>query len=228
MSPPIDPTMARWPPLGHTQPMIELHFAGYQPARSVHTRALHALRDRVARQARRCAPHQGDRQHRRHRPQGQRSAHHGGHAANSTAATSRRAISRAACRRSACSTSRSRLARARHVFGELDGDNRSGSRRTGGSGNKLSRSRLVGQRHPSHQQRRPADPNARRLCRPAPPHARQRAASIGIPSARICPDVHRCCRSAARGGRPHGRRTGEPAHQYDQLRPCTFTTSTSA
>jgi C4-dicarboxylate-binding protein DctP len=31
--------------------MIELHFAGYQPARSVHTRALHALRDRVARQA---------------------------------------------------------------------------------------------------------------------------------------------------------------------------------
>lgn len=28
--------------------MITLHFAGYQPARSVHTRALHALRDRVA------------------------------------------------------------------------------------------------------------------------------------------------------------------------------------
>ena len=33
----------------HTQPMITLHFAGYQPARSVHTRALHALRDSVAR-----------------------------------------------------------------------------------------------------------------------------------------------------------------------------------
>ena len=31
--------------------MIELHFAGYQPARSVHTRALHALRDGVARHA---------------------------------------------------------------------------------------------------------------------------------------------------------------------------------
>ncbi len=31
--------------------MIELHFAGYQPARSVHTRALHALRDSVARHA---------------------------------------------------------------------------------------------------------------------------------------------------------------------------------
>jgi TRAP-type transport system periplasmic protein len=29
--------------------MITLHFAGYQPARSVHTRALHALRDSVAR-----------------------------------------------------------------------------------------------------------------------------------------------------------------------------------
>ena len=28
--------------------MIELRFAGYQPARSVHTRALHALRDSVA------------------------------------------------------------------------------------------------------------------------------------------------------------------------------------
>ena len=33
--------------------MITLHFAGYQPARSVHTRALHALRDGVARRARR-------------------------------------------------------------------------------------------------------------------------------------------------------------------------------
>ena len=32
--------------------MIELHFAGYQPARSVHTRALHTLRDSVARHAR--------------------------------------------------------------------------------------------------------------------------------------------------------------------------------
>lgn len=31
--------------------MIELHFAGYQPARSVHTRALHALRAGVARRA---------------------------------------------------------------------------------------------------------------------------------------------------------------------------------
>jgi TRAP-type transport system periplasmic protein len=31
--------------------MITLHFAGYQPARSVHTRALHALRDDVARRA---------------------------------------------------------------------------------------------------------------------------------------------------------------------------------
>ena len=29
--------------------MIALHFAGYQPARSVHTRALHALRAGVAR-----------------------------------------------------------------------------------------------------------------------------------------------------------------------------------
>ena len=29
--------------------MVELHFAGYQPARSVHTRGLHALRDSVAR-----------------------------------------------------------------------------------------------------------------------------------------------------------------------------------
>ncbi len=31
--------------------MIALHFAGYQPARSVHTRALHGLRDGVARRA---------------------------------------------------------------------------------------------------------------------------------------------------------------------------------
>lgn len=31
--------------------MIELHFAGYQPARSVHTRGLHALRDGVAHHA---------------------------------------------------------------------------------------------------------------------------------------------------------------------------------
>ncbi|MFZ0020956.1 MAG: TRAP transporter substrate-binding protein DctP [Acetobacteraceae bacterium] len=31
--------------------MIELHLAGYQPARSVHTRALHALRESVARRA---------------------------------------------------------------------------------------------------------------------------------------------------------------------------------
>jgi TRAP-type transport system periplasmic protein len=31
--------------------MITLHLAGYQPARSVHTRALHALRDGVARRA---------------------------------------------------------------------------------------------------------------------------------------------------------------------------------
>jgi TRAP-type transport system periplasmic protein len=43
--------MATWPPLRHTQRMIELHFAGYQPARSVHTRALHALRDAFARHA---------------------------------------------------------------------------------------------------------------------------------------------------------------------------------
>ena len=31
--------------------MVELHFAGYQPARSVHTRGLYALRDSVARRA---------------------------------------------------------------------------------------------------------------------------------------------------------------------------------
>lgn len=31
--------------------MIALHFAGYQPARSVHTRALHALRDSLARRS---------------------------------------------------------------------------------------------------------------------------------------------------------------------------------
>jgi len=31
--------------------MITLHFAGYQPARSVHTRGLHALRDSVARRS---------------------------------------------------------------------------------------------------------------------------------------------------------------------------------
>jgi TRAP-type C4-dicarboxylate transport system substrate-binding protein len=43
--------MARWQSLRHTQHMIELHLAGYQPARSVHTRALHALRESVARRA---------------------------------------------------------------------------------------------------------------------------------------------------------------------------------
>lgn len=43
--------MATWRLLRHTQHMITLHFAGYQPARSVHTRALHALRDCVARHA---------------------------------------------------------------------------------------------------------------------------------------------------------------------------------
>jgi TRAP-type C4-dicarboxylate transport system substrate-binding protein len=43
--------MARWRLLRHTQHMIALHFAGYQPARSVHTRALHALRDSLARRA---------------------------------------------------------------------------------------------------------------------------------------------------------------------------------
>jgi TRAP-type C4-dicarboxylate transport system substrate-binding protein len=31
--------------------MLELHFAGYQPARSVHTRGLHALRESVARRS---------------------------------------------------------------------------------------------------------------------------------------------------------------------------------
>jgi len=31
--------------------MVTLRFAGYQPARSVHTRALHSLRDGVARRA---------------------------------------------------------------------------------------------------------------------------------------------------------------------------------
>jgi TRAP-type C4-dicarboxylate transport system substrate-binding protein len=41
--------MARWRLMRHTQPVDTLHFAGYQPARSVHTRALHALRDSVAR-----------------------------------------------------------------------------------------------------------------------------------------------------------------------------------
>jgi TRAP-type transport system periplasmic protein len=43
--------MARWPPMRHTQPVIALRFAGYQPARSVHTRALQALRDSVSRRA---------------------------------------------------------------------------------------------------------------------------------------------------------------------------------
>jgi TRAP-type transport system periplasmic protein len=43
--------MARWRLLRHTQHMIALRFAGYQPARSVHTRALHALRDSLARRA---------------------------------------------------------------------------------------------------------------------------------------------------------------------------------
>ncbi len=40
--------MARWRPPRHKQHMTVLRFAGYQPARSVHTRALHALRDSVA------------------------------------------------------------------------------------------------------------------------------------------------------------------------------------
>ena len=43
--------MASWRLLRHTQHMTALHFAGYQPARSVHTRALHALRDSVASRA---------------------------------------------------------------------------------------------------------------------------------------------------------------------------------
>ena len=43
--------MARWRQLRHTQHVIALHFAGYQPARSVHTRALHVFRDNVARVA---------------------------------------------------------------------------------------------------------------------------------------------------------------------------------
>ena len=41
--------MASSTALRHTPRMIELHFAGYQPARSVHTRGLHALRQSVAR-----------------------------------------------------------------------------------------------------------------------------------------------------------------------------------
>jgi TRAP-type transport system periplasmic protein len=41
--------MAKWRLFRHTQHMIALHFAGYQPARSVHTRALRALRDGAAR-----------------------------------------------------------------------------------------------------------------------------------------------------------------------------------
>jgi TRAP-type C4-dicarboxylate transport system substrate-binding protein len=43
--------MARWPVFRHTQRMLELHFAGYQPARSVHTRGLHALRESVVRRS---------------------------------------------------------------------------------------------------------------------------------------------------------------------------------
>lgn len=43
--------MARWQRLRHTQHMTALHFAGYQPARSVHTRALHTLHDSVASRA---------------------------------------------------------------------------------------------------------------------------------------------------------------------------------
>jgi C4-dicarboxylate-binding protein DctP len=35
----------------YTAAMVTLHFAGYQPARSVHTRALHALQDGVARRS---------------------------------------------------------------------------------------------------------------------------------------------------------------------------------
>ena len=41
--------MARSIGLRHTPRMIELHFAGYQPARSVHTQGLHALRENVTR-----------------------------------------------------------------------------------------------------------------------------------------------------------------------------------
>ena len=43
--------MARWRRLRHTQHMTALQFAGYQPARSVHTQALHALRDSLARRS---------------------------------------------------------------------------------------------------------------------------------------------------------------------------------
>src|ERR1700751_4031156 len=42
--------MATWQRLRHTQPMITLHFAGYQSPRSVHSRALHAFRESVASQ----------------------------------------------------------------------------------------------------------------------------------------------------------------------------------
>ena len=52
MHPPIDARdHGKMAALRHTQHMIELHLAGYQPARSVHTRALHALRESVARRA---------------------------------------------------------------------------------------------------------------------------------------------------------------------------------
>jgi len=43
--------MAKWSPIRHRRTVITLHFAGYQPARSVHTRALRTLRDAVARRA---------------------------------------------------------------------------------------------------------------------------------------------------------------------------------
>ena len=103
------------------------------------------------------------------------------------------------------------------VFAGLDGD--------GGAAlaerwrpQPLSRAGLVGQRHPPHQQRHPTDPHAGGLCRPASAHARQCAAPGGVPPARFPADVHRCRRSAARGGRPDRRCAGEPAHQPGEFR----------
>ena len=59
-------------------PMITVHFAGYQPARSVHTRALLALRDAVADRSGDTLAVAVTDNIVDHGPQGRRSAHHGG------------------------------------------------------------------------------------------------------------------------------------------------------
>ena len=87
-----------------------------------------------------------------------------------------------------------------------------------GTGDRLPRAGVLGQRHPAHLQSPAPDPPAGRLRGASHPHRQQRRAPGVFPPPRLRAGVHRHPRSVASSRRRHRRCAGKSADQHRQFR----------